>query len=134
MLLANGLQTAVTRLRERLEEVKAQEEDQRRQLAYDKARVLRDHLAVELADLYPAVAQKLADLAARVAANDFDINFINDHNLPNGARAPADGRALVARGLPGWVTNGIYAPRIIDLLHLPPWHPRSSYFWPPGMK
>src|SRR5262249_14247726 len=36
------LQTAVTRLRERLGEVKAQEEDQRRQLAYDKARAMRD--------------------------------------------------------------------------------------------
>jgi hypothetical protein len=26
------------------------------------------------------------------------------------------------------------APRITDLLRLPPWHPRTNYFWPPGMK
>jgi hypothetical protein len=68
-----------------------------------------------------------------VAASDREIEFINNHNLPKGAD-----RLLVtelkARGLPGWVTNGIHAPRIVDLLHLPPWHPRSNYFWPAGMK
>jgi hypothetical protein len=105
------LQAAVTRLGERLE---------------------HDQLAAELADLYPAVAPKLADLAARIAANDRDIEFINDHKLPNGAgRLPT--AELVARGLPGWVSNSIQAPRIVDLLRLPPWHPRTGYFWPPGM-
>jgi hypothetical protein len=45
------LQTAVTRLRERLEEVKAQEENERRQLVYDRVKAERDKLAAELADL-----------------------------------------------------------------------------------
>jgi hypothetical protein len=127
------LQAAVTRLGERFEQLKDQEENDRRQAAYDKARVVRDQLAAELADLYPACAQKLAELLARVAANDRHVNVINDYNLPKGAERLLTAE-LVARGLPGWVTNGIYAPRIVDLLHLPPWHPRSSYFWPPGMK
>jgi hypothetical protein len=126
------LQAAVTRLGERLEQLKDQEENARRRAAYDKAGVERDQLAAELADLYPAVAPKLADLAARIAANDRDIEFINDHKLPNGAgRLPT--AELVARGLPGWVSNSIQAPRIVDLLRLPPWHPRTGYFWPPGM-
>jgi hypothetical protein len=127
------LQAAVTRLGERLEQLKDQEENARRQAAYDKARVERDQLAAELTELYPVVAPKLADLVARVAANDRDIEFINDHKLPKGAERLLTAE-LVARGLPGWVVNSIHAPRIVDLLHLPPWHPRTGYFWPPGMK
>jgi hypothetical protein len=131
--LSHRLQAAVTKLGERLKQLQDQEENERRQLAYDKAKVVRDQLAAELADLYPAFAQKLAELFARVAANDREIEHINKHALPKGAE-----RLLVAelkaRGLPGWVTNGIHAPRILDLLRLPPWHPRSNYLWPPGMK
>jgi len=127
------LQAAVTRLGERLEQLKDQEENARRQAAYDKARVVRDQLAAELADLYPAVAPKLAELATRVMANDRDIEFINSYNLPQGAERLLTAE-LVARGLPGWVTNAVHAPRIVDLLYLPPWHPQSGYFWPQGMK
>jgi hypothetical protein len=127
------LQAAVTRLGERLEQLKDQEENARRQAAYDKARIERDQLAAELTELYPAFAKKLVDLLSRVAANDRDIEFINDHNLPKGAERLLTAE-LVARDLPGWVTNSIHAPRIVDLLRLPPWHPRSDYFWPVGMK
>jgi hypothetical protein len=56
------LQAAVTRLRERLEQLKAQEEDQRRQLVYDRVKAERDKLAAELAEIYPPFAQKLAEL------------------------------------------------------------------------
>jgi len=121
------LQAAVTRLGERLEQLKDQEENARRQAAYDKARVVRDQLSAELTELYPAVAPKLADVVARVAANDRDIEFINDHKLPKGAERLLTAE-LVARGLPGWVVNSIHAPRIVDLLHLPPWGPRTGYF------
>jgi hypothetical protein len=38
------LQTAVAKLRERLEEVRAQEEDQRRRVAYEKVKAERDRL------------------------------------------------------------------------------------------
>ena len=84
-----------------------------------------------MADLYPAFAQKLAELLPRIAANDREIEYINGHALPSGAK-----RLLVAelkaRGLPGWVVNSIEAPRITDQLCLPPWQPRSNYFWPRG--
>jgi hypothetical protein len=125
------LQAAVTKLGERLEQLKDQEENARRQAAYDEAKAERDELAKELAELYPAVAQKLADLFTRVAANDREIDYINRHTLPNGAARLLEVE-LIARGLPSWVTNWIHAPRIVDLLRLPPWHSRTEYFWPPG--
>ena len=122
------LQAALGKLRERLAELKYQEEHARRQMRYDKAEAERDELAKELADLYPAFAEKLAELLGRVAISDREIDQIN-HALPNGAD-----RLLVAelkaRGLP-WVVNSIEMPRIIDQLRLPAWQPRSDYLWPP---
>ena len=97
------LQAALGKLRERLAQLKDQEENARRQVAYDKAEAVRDELAEELADLYPAFAQKLVELLVRVVANDREIDYINNHALPRGAD-----RLLVAelkaRGLP-WVVK-----------------------------
>jgi hypothetical protein len=96
------LQAAVTKLGERLEQLKDQEENERRQLAYDKAAAERDQLAAELADLYPGFAKKLGELLSRVAASDREIEFINDHKLPKGADrllvAELKARGLAALG------------------------------------
>jgi len=123
------LQAALGKLRERLAELKDQEENARRLVAYDKAEAVRDELAKELADLYPSVAQKLVELLSRVVINDREIDYINNRALPYGAH-----RLLVAelkaRGLP-WVANNVETPRITDHLNLPPWQPRSDYQWPP---
>ena len=123
------LQAALGKLRERLAELKDQEENACRQVAYDKAEAVRDELAKELADLYPSFAQKLVELLVRVAVNDGEIDYINNHALPKGAD-----RLLVAelkaRGLP-WVVNNVETPRITNQLCLPPWQPRSNYLWPP---
>ena len=85
-------------------------------------------MAKELADLYPAFAQKLAELLSRIAANDREIEYINGHALPRGAD-----RLLVAelkaRGLP-LGRNSVETPRITNRLYLPPWQPRSNYLWP----
>ena len=86
-------------------------------------------LAKELAEIYPAFAQKLAELLPRVVISDLDIEHINNA-LPKGAA-----RLLVAerkaRGLPGFVVNSVETPGIISQLCLPPWQPRSNYLWPP---
>jgi hypothetical protein len=123
------LRAALGKLRERLAELKYQEENARRQVAYEKAEAERDKLANELADLYPAFAQKLVELLVRVVVNDREIDYINNRALPRGAD-----RLLVAelkaRRLP-WVVNNVETPRITDLLHLPPWQPRSNCLWPP---
>jgi hypothetical protein len=125
------LQAALERLRERLEQLKYQEEHARRQVDYDEAEAVRDELAKELADLYPAFAEKIAPLLERIAANDRMIEYINDDALPSGAKRLLVAE-LVARGLPGWVVNSIEAPRIVNGLRLPPWHAGSNYLWPPS--
>src|SRR5262249_47557932 len=109
------------------------EENARRQLIYDRLKAERDQLAKEYADLYPPLAQKLAELLSRVAANDREIDYINKQALPKGAERLLEVE-LIARELPGGVQAGIQTDRIIDLLRLPPWHPRSNYLWPAGMK
>jgi len=73
------LQTAVTRLRERLKEVREDEKDQERRHYYDQVKAERDKLAAELANIYPGIAQKLRELLPRIAANDREIEYINGH-------------------------------------------------------
>src|SRR5262245_42265144 len=60
------LQAALEKLQGRLAELRDQEEDARRRVVYDKAEAVRDELAKELADFYPAFAQKLAELLPRI--------------------------------------------------------------------
>src|SRR4051812_21112174 len=95
------MQEAVVRLGERLLEVRRQEEQARRRTAYDAALAERDALAAELAEVYPVLAGRLADLAARIAANDAVIERINLKSLPDGAKW-LDGTELLARGLRGF--------------------------------
>ena len=69
---------------------------------YDEVKAERDHLADELRDFYPDVAERLAELLARIVANDQAIEQINAHGLPrdHGRLLCAE---LAARGLDGWV-------------------------------
>ena len=115
------LQAALTRLRERLEEVKAQEEDQQLQLVYDGSRQERDKLAAELAEIYPAFANKLAALLPRIVANDREIEYINSRSPSGTGRLLV--AELVARNLEGFgKSHGnivIRTPRITEELCLP---------------
>jgi predicted nuclease with TOPRIM domain len=125
------LQTAVTKLRERLEEVKADEEEQRRRVFYEKVKAERDRLAAELADIYPEIEQKLRELLPRVAANDREIEHINAHALPSDGQRlfPAE---LIARGLRGFVENGVQIPRITETMRLPAfkYSAHQPFAWP----
>jgi chromosome segregation ATPase len=91
------LQEGVRRLGERLLQVKAQEEQARRRAAYDAVLVERDKLAKELAAVYEPIAQQLADLAGRIAANDAVIERVN-RKLPDGSKW-IDSAELIARKL-----------------------------------
>ena len=64
------LTAAVSRLRQRLAEVQASEDQARRLAHYRDLEQVRDQLAAELRALYPAFALKLAALLTRIAAND----------------------------------------------------------------
>jgi hypothetical protein len=125
------VQAAVMRLRERLAEVKALEEDHRRQLVYDRVKTERDRLAAELAEIYPIFARRLAELLPRIAANDREVEYINNHARPSGAQRLLVAE-LVARGLEGFVNNSIQTPRITEELRLPAFEysPHDRYAWP----
>ena len=127
------LQAALGKLGDRLKQLQDEEENARRQVIYDRLKQERDQLAKEYADLYPALAQQLAELLSRIAANDREVDYLNKHALPKGVGRLLEVE-LIARELPGWVQAGIQTDRVIDLLRLPPWQPRSHYLWPPGMK
>jgi hypothetical protein len=84
-----------------------------------------------LADIYPEIEQKLAELLPRIAANDREIEYINAHALPS------DGQRLMvaeqaARGLRGFVENGVHVPRITEQLRLPAFQysAHDPYAWP----
>jgi hypothetical protein len=126
------LEVAVTKLRERLKAVKAQEEDSRRQVAYAKAITVRDELAKELREVYPALATQLADLMVRITASDREIEHINAHALPAQAERLLVAE-LVARELEGFVRNSIQTPRITEELRIPAFRfdRHDAYAWPP---
>jgi hypothetical protein len=76
------LQVAATKLRERLIAVKADEEDARRLRVYEEVAAERDRLADELREFYPETAARLAELLARIVANDHAVEQINAMACP----------------------------------------------------
>src|SRR5262249_3346730 len=126
---------AGAKLRERWIAGEARVEDARRLRAYDEIAAERDRLAQELKEFYPDVAERLAELVARIAANDAEIERINAHALPR-ERGRLLSAELVARDLPGWVLNAPpLAKRLTDELLLPALElrpgPDGGYLWPP---
>jgi hypothetical protein len=55
------LETAVQRLGDRFDELRVEEEDQRRWVAYDKVKAQRDRLADELAQVYPPMVSQFVE-------------------------------------------------------------------------
>jgi hypothetical protein len=124
------LSTALSRLQQRLEQLRAAEEDARCRAAYEKAKAERDQLAAELAELYPAFTDKLANLLARIDDNDREIAYVNGR-LPSDA-SPLLVAELVARGLEGFAQDGLSTSRITSQLRLPAFKrcPSAPYAWP----
>jgi hypothetical protein len=126
------LDTAVQRLGDRLNELRAEEEDQRRRVAYDKAKAERDGLADELARVYPPMVSQLKELLGRIAENDRQIEFVNGR-LPSRS-GPLVVAELIARGLPSFCENWVQVPSIVQSVRLPTFErtPLEPYAWPPG--
>ena len=80
------LQTAVTQLKERLRDVKALEEDQRRWIAYETAKAQSELLAADLKAKYPGIEAWLGELIAKIQANDRMIDYINSQRYPGAER------------------------------------------------
>lgn len=131
------LLTAASKLTARHAEVKASEENARRQLAYDEAVAARDALAVELRETYPALVARLAALMTRVAASDREILHINRSALPDGAArilvAELIARDLQGFTLPGSAIHSVVVESIVNGLRLPAFVPNqfAPYDWPP---
>ena len=114
------LATAVKQLGQRLAELKMLEDDDRRRIAYDQAQEERDKLAKELAAVYPELAQRLASLLERIAANDKLLEQVN-RKLPSD-RGALLGAELAARGLQHFSTgpqNVSFVPSIMQRTCLP---------------
>jgi len=114
---------------QQVREVKAQEEQAHRRSAYD-ALTERDKLAAELAEVYPPLAAKLADLAARVAVNDAAIERVNQ-KLPDGATWMASAE-LIARDLESFFDGPSNIPSISQHMRLPAFQYAGldPYTWP----
>ena len=127
----DAAEQAVSRLRERLTQVQAAEEDDRRRAAYEQARAERDELAAEFARVYPPLAAQLADLLGRLRASYDRIEYINAHALPREC-GPLQVAELVARGLDGFVQDSVNIPRIVRRVQLPAFEYdiHAPYAWP----
>jgi hypothetical protein len=126
---ADRASAAISRLDDRLGELRHLEDQARRRKAYDEAREERDKLAEELADLYPGFAPKLADVLTRIVANDRVLKVVNAQ-LPEGASRLPSAEA-VARGLGDtvFVEHGVSIPRLTEGLRLPPWGRSQKFFY-----
>jgi hypothetical protein len=125
------LRTAVTRLRDRLQEVKRQEKNERRWIAYEKAKAERDKLAAELKEFYPSFEKKLIDLLYRIDVNDKEFERINDRARPMGADRLLVAE-LAARNLEGFASKSGEVPRITKTLRVPAFRfdRHNPYAWP----
>jgi hypothetical protein len=125
------LQAASSRLRQRLDELRAAELNQRKRQRYDEVAQVRDELATKLSAIYPEFAEKLGALLPQLAANDHEVNIIN-RDRPAGAPTLLCAE-LKARGLASFQVGVSQLPRLTDVLVLPKWRltaHSSLYFWP----
>jgi hypothetical protein len=97
----------------------AAEEDARRWVAYERAKAERDKLVEELARVYPPIADQLADLAARLATNDAQLEIANRHARPAGAEHLRSAEEIARALTRGFGVLGTEIPRITrDCLRL----------------
>jgi hypothetical protein len=124
------LHEAVRRLGQRHKDLRPQEHQAQLRADFDAAIAKRDALADELAEVYPPMAEKLADLAARIAAHNAAIDRINKKGLPDGAEWVASAE-LVARGIESFSAGGLQLPSVVEQLRLPEFEPsvHKQYAW-----
>jgi hypothetical protein len=125
------MQEAVRRLGEGLRDVRRQEgQSQRRPPTMPP---LRSAISSppSLTAVYPALAEQLAEVMARIAANDALIERVNRKSLPDRADRLQSAEAM-ARGVRGFVSGGVHIPRITEQLRLPSFQysGRDQYTWP----
>ena len=127
------LSAAAPKLQERLKGLRDDEEDARGWVAYERAKAERDRLAEELARVYPPMADQLADLVARLAANDTQLEIANRHARPAGAEHLRSAEEIARALTRGFGVLGTEIPRITRDLRLPAFKYEGylqGYAWP----
>jgi hypothetical protein len=125
ILRANGLRTFLPQLQARYERVHEQEfikaylaeEEAAWKAKYEAVKSERDALAEELSEIYPEAARKIADLFARIAANDRALDEINQAR-PDGVGQYLASAELHARGRESFSGD---TPSLLSSVHLFDW-------------
>jgi hypothetical protein len=123
------LLTLKPRLERRLLEVPAEEYLTHWRADYDALNIKRDELAVELSELYPPFATKIADLFRRV--REFDAELSRLHEARPAGIPLLLGPELVARGLEQFTRN---ERSLVGEVQLPAFHQGQPCVWPPSRK
>lgn len=125
------LHAAVAKLTERKGQLRREEENQRRWTIYEKVEQERDRLSVELREIYPTFSARLADVLARIEANDQELERINGRELPDSAEKLRSAE-MIARGLKTLVDGASDIPRITKHARLPSFEydRHARYTWP----
>jgi small-conductance mechanosensitive channel len=121
------LQTKLTDLSARLEELQRQDEDVQRWARYKEAEAEGSELAAEIAAVYAPFAEKMAELLPRLVENERWVEYINTQARPSGAQ-PLRTAEMVARG----IDRNVEFPRLVRVLRLPTFEysPHEPYVWP----
>jgi hypothetical protein len=123
------LRTVLPRLQKLLKQVEAEEYAAAWQIEYEKVKAVRDELAAEMREVYPAAVAQLSDLFQRMAQCDRECSRING-SAPDGDHRRLLGVELTARGVEGLMQPDVW---LAEMLRLPFFWRDSGpiYSWPP---
>jgi hypothetical protein len=124
-LKGDRLRAAMPRLRALFDQVTGLEYANKWRADFDEVANVRDALAAELNETYPAIVATISDLMTRIEACDREASRVNS-SAPSGERLRLCKVELEARGLDSFTRN---VPPITDELKLPPWQPGGQE-WP----
>jgi hypothetical protein len=122
------LLAALPRLRARLKEAEVAEQLARWRPEYERVKAVRDALAAEMREVYPAAVETLTDLFLRMEACDRQSSHVNGLAPPGVPRLRKV--ELTARGVEGLLQPDVW---IAEMLRLPFfWRDKGPiYVWPP---
>jgi hypothetical protein len=121
------LQSSLSRLQQRYDEVARAEDAARWEGHYQAAEVNRNALVKEFREVYPEVESQLCDLFERMKAADQESSRVNSE-APPGEHRRLRGVELTARGLENF---SISRPSIMETVRLPKLTQSDHMAWPP---
>jgi hypothetical protein len=123
------LRTVLPSLHGRLKQVQAAEYRAQWEPEYERVKAVRDALAIEMGEVYPAAVAQLADLFQRAAECDKECSHING-SAPSGDHRRLLNVELTARGVKALLQPDVW---ITEMLRLPLFQRDTGdpiYAWP----